>query len=380
MLPGRVPGAPRRWWAALRERARDDTEFAQALVRFPVGITFVAATFFFAQPAAHPVYAQVYGQLPIAIAAYWLLAALLVLHIYRRPGHRDWRRQMALIADNFAIGVLLMTGAEAMLPAFAGLLWVTVGFGMRYGPRYLLLSIAAALVTCFVVTALNPWWRDHPAIPATLIFTILVTPTYAFFLHARLRSAQLATEAASLAKSRFLAQVSHDLRQPLHAMGLMSAGIVDAETPEVRRDLAARIDRSVHDARELLQTFLDRSIIETGRLKATPRPFSLGALLRELEQANRAAAAWDGTRLRFVFTSAWVDADRAFVRTMVQNLIANALRVSRGRSVLVGCRRQGKGLAVTVVDTGPGIDPAFMAMVADPATDPGHLADGRHAG
>jgi signal transduction histidine kinase len=365
---------------AIRQRARSDTEFAQSLVRFPVGLPLATWASYNARNNPAEATWPFNILLDPFVIGYWFIAAALVIGIYRAPGHRTWRRLLAVVIDNIAVGTCLLAGGAMMMPVYAGLLWVTVGYGMRYGPRFLVVAIFAALITTSIVWTANPYWRDNPALAITLILTVLIVPTYAFFLHAQLRRAQLAAEAASLAKSQFLAQVSHDLRQPLHAVGLLAGRIEGADQPAVRRDIAAHVDRSVHDARELLQTFLDRSIIETGRLTPRPQAFDLGQLLSELEAANRQPAQWAGAELIFVPTRHWVTGDRAFVRTMLQNLIANALRVSRGRAVLVGCRRRGTQLAVDVADRGPGMALERLADIADPKSDAVQLADYRHGG
>lgn len=338
------------------------------------------AAFLLAEPDSHPTFAAVLAVLPWAVITAWSLTLWLIWHIWRHPGHLVWRRLLAMIADNMSVGMLMLAGGATMLPVYVGLLWITVGFGMRYGPRYLLLAIGMALVTCSVNAAFNPYWRDNPAIPLTLMLGLCVTPTYAFFLHARLRRAQLASEAASVAKSRFLSQVSHDLRQPLHAVGLITSRIATADTVDERRDIARRIDRSIHDARELLQTFLDTSIIESGRLEARPTAFPLALLLNELEQVNREAAGWNNVRLRVAATQAWIVADRAFVRTIMQNLIANAIRVSAGGSVLIGAKRQSGGIAVGVIDNGPGLDPLLQPGVKMRTRERDQLFDVRSGG
>ncbi|KLB47831.1 hypothetical protein XEUV315_24430, partial [Xanthomonas euvesicatoria] len=81
--------------------------------------------------------------------------------------------------------------------------------------RYLVAATAMALCSIAVTTAFNPFWRVNPFMVTALVVTAIVVPAYILMLLSRLRRAYAAEQEANLSKSRFLAQASHDLRQPI---------------------------------------------------------------------------------------------------------------------------------------------------------------------
>ena len=82
-----------------------------------------------------------------------------------------------------------------------------------------------ALICLLALAQFSPYWRSHPYLAITLVIATLVVPAYVNTLLAQSRRANEAEHAANQAKSQFLAQASHDLRQPIHAMGLLIGGI-----------------------------------------------------------------------------------------------------------------------------------------------------------
>jgi CheY-like chemotaxis protein/anti-sigma regulatory factor (Ser/Thr protein kinase) len=81
----------------------------------------------------------------------------------------------------------------------------------------------------------------------------------------------------------------------------------------------------------------------------------LGALLQDVVKQNTEAARWAGVELRLRACPYWVNVNPGMLTTMVQNLLSNALKYAPGQPVLIGVRRQGKGLAVVIYDKGRGI-------------------------
>ena len=129
-------------------------------------------------------------------------------------------------------------------------LWITFGMGFRYGRRYLMVSALASLCSFALVIALTDYWRRQPALAAGLWFALLLLPAYAASLLARLTDALDRAEAASRAKSRFLATMSHELRTPLHAI-IGMADLLRSTPPRERpaRHGADRAQRRSEPAR-----------------------------------------------------------------------------------------------------------------------------------
>jgi signal transduction histidine kinase/Na+/proline symporter len=169
-------------------------------------------------------------------------------------------------------------------------------------------------------------------------------------------------EQATGAQRRFVAAASHDLVQPLHAARLfLGNALVSADEADPATPLLRKADQSVEGAHRLLHALLNLSRLEIGALEPRPGPVDLGELLASLGEEFAAQARTRGLDLVVMPTHLWVRSDRDLLRSMLQNLMLNALRYTpRGRVVVCARRRKGaKGafdhVAIEVRDTGVGI-------------------------
>jgi signal transduction histidine kinase len=162
-------------------------------------------------------------------------------------------------------------------------------------------------------------------------------------------------EQANLAKSRFLAVASHDLRQPLHALGLFVAQLREQSDRADRERIVDRVEDSVTALNELFDGLLDMSKLDAGVLAPKPVAVSVVKVFDRLRSAFSAAAAAKGIRLRIVDTTAWAGSDPILLERILLNLVSNAVRYTQVGSVLVGCRRRDGALRIEVLDTGWGI-------------------------
>lgn len=172
---------------------------------------------------------------------------------------------------------------------------------------------------------------------------------------AELELARAEAVEANLSKSRFLAHASHDLRQPIHAIGLFAACLRDIDLGAEAAQLVGSVDNAARSVSRLLGSLLDISRLDVGGVVPQPEPVALGELLQGIARQNADIAAANGCTLRIVPTALWVEADPALLSAMVQNLLSNALKYAPGARILVGTRRAGGSIAIEVVDTGPGI-------------------------
>lgn len=171
----------------------------------------------------------------------------------------------------------------------------------------------------------------------------------------RALAAQEAAERADRDKSRFLAAASHDLRQPLHAMGLFLESLQRSPLNDHQRTVLGHAHAASGAAAEMLTTLLDYSRLEAGVVKVHPAPFAVQPLLGALEQEFGVQADTAGLVYRTRETSAAACADRSLVDLVMHNFISNALRYTTRGGVLIACRTRGKRLALEVWDTGTGI-------------------------
>ena len=241
-----------------------------------------------------------------------------------------------IIYLSFAIGgvllALAMAGGTVMWPA---LLLVCVYYALtsmhaRTGEQATLRSIVLKLENERLVTELRAESR-------------------------RALAAQEAAEQADRDKSRFLAAASHDLRQPLHAMGLFLETLQRSPLNAHQQTVLGHAHAASGAAAEMLTTLLDYSRLEAGVVKVRPAAFSVQSLFTSLEQEFGVQADASGLIYRTRETSAAAFADRSLVDLVMHNFISNALRYTSRGGVLIACRQRGARLALEVWDTGPGI-------------------------
>jgi signal transduction histidine kinase/FixJ family two-component response regulator len=168
-------------------------------------------------------------------------------------------------------------------------------------------------------------------------------------------TARAAAETANRAKSQFLAAASHDLRQPLHAMGLFSAALSAKARDAEMKPLATSIHASVEALECLFGQLLDLSRLDAGALTPERGEVPLAPLFERLAIAFAPQAAARGLALRIVPTVWSVDSDPLLLERILRNLLANALRYTRSGGVVLGARRRGASVRIDVVDTGIGI-------------------------
>lgn len=165
-------------------------------------------------------------------------------------------------------------------------------------------------------------------------------------------------EAADLAKSRFLAAASHDLRQPLHAQGLFLEELQALTHDTEGRRIVESLKRSMDAMHEQFNSLLDISQLDASVVEPKQETFSIRILLRALSLDFFPLAREKGLMLRIVDSSALVNSDPMLLKRILCNLVSNAIRYTNQGKVLVGCRRRANQLRIEVWDTGIGIDAA----------------------
>jgi signal transduction histidine kinase/CheY-like chemotaxis protein len=162
-------------------------------------------------------------------------------------------------------------------------------------------------------------------------------------------------ELATQAKSRFLATASHDLRQPLHALGLFVEQLQYRNAAEERKKIVSRIQASLSVMNELFNALLDVTRLDAGALAPKLVDFPITEMLKRIETTFAEAARERGLSLRVMPSNAWIRSDRILLERIIFNLVSNAIRYTPAGRVLVGCRKSGGKLRIEVWDTGVGI-------------------------
>jgi signal transduction histidine kinase/CheY-like chemotaxis protein len=178
-------------------------------------------------------------------------------------------------------------------------------------------------------------------------------------------AARRAAEAASRAKTQFFAAASHDLRQPLHAMGLFAEALRQRiKDPEVA-SLVNSINESVDALEGLFGELLDITRIDTGGVEVNPAPVRMRELFARLRLHFEPTAFEKGLQLSFRGEQHVVQADPVLLERVLRNLVSNAIRYSDDGGVLVSCRLRAGQFLVQVWDSGIGISEANLPHVFD---------------
>ncbi len=171
----------------------------------------------------------------------------------------------------------------------------------------------------------------------------------------QLALAKVEAERANAAKTQFLAAASHDLRQPVQSLFFFHSAIAAKLAGHPALSLIENMENSLDALRLLLDGLLDISKLHAGTIEVERTSFPVSALFARLESEYRARAAEKGLDFRIVSSSQWVRSDLGLVDRVLRNLLDNAIKYTADGAVLLGCRRQGDSLRLSVVDTGPGI-------------------------
>ncbi|MEP7282290.1 MAG: ATP-binding protein [Rubrivivax sp.] len=391
------PGVPERRRAS-REVDRLRALYVQApatLAGYALGMTVIAALFWRAAPTAH-----LLGWLAAGLMLWGLRLAHYLRFRRRRDAEeamllgwrRSWRALVLLQAATLGAAVWLFWGQGAPYVSLA-LVLVVYSFCVS---SVQLLATQPRLFTAFIVLVLLPTvlriasdsaqpghWAL--AIVVTILFasTVLMVRTYgdalaqAITLKARTEgmavqlreekadadAARRAAEAANRAKTQFFAAASHDLRQPLHAMGLFAEALRQrARDPEVA-SLVNSINESVDALEGLFGELLDITRIDTGGVDVNPAPVRLRDVFARLRLHFEPVAFEKGLQLNFRGGQHIVQADPVLLERILRNLVSNAIRYTEDGGVLVGARRRGDAFVLQVWDSGIGISEANLARV-----------------
>lgn len=170
-----------------------------------------------------------------------------------------------------------------------------------------------------------------------------------------LEAAKIEADRANLAKSRFLAAASHDLRQPLQSLTLLQELLSQTVEGEKPRKLVSRQGQTLAAMSGMLNALLDINQIEAGVVEAMPVVFPISDVLDLLRDEFGYLAQARNLSLHILPSAALVHSDATLLTQMLRNLLGNAIKYTKQGKILLGCRRRGDTLRIEVWDTGIGI-------------------------
>jgi two-component system CheB/CheR fusion protein len=172
-------------------------------------------------------------------------------------------------------------------------------------------------------------------------------------------------EQANLAKTRFLAAASHDLRQPLQSLALLTGLLTSAVEGKRAHSLIKRLDQTLVTMSGMLNTMLDVNQIEAGIVKAELVDFVIGDLIKRVRGEFVAQAKAQKLELIAVRSTRIIHSDPLMIEQMLRNLISNALKYTKQGKILIGCRQHSDVLKIEVWDSGVGIAASELDAIFD---------------
>jgi len=172
---------------------------------------------------------------------------------------------------------------------------------------------------------------------------------------AELIEARESAERANLAKSRFLATASHDLRQPLQTLALLNGALRRMVTDPGALEALAHQEQAIAAMSRLLNALLDISKLESGAIRPEPGDFAIDALFEEMRREFAGLAASKGLELRSAASGACAHSDHALVGQILRNLVSNAVKYTAQGAVELRCVAGAERVQIVVADTGIGI-------------------------
>ena len=185
----------------------------------------------------------------------------------------------------------------------------------------------------------------------------------------KVRLAKEAAEQANRQKSEFIATASHDVRQPLHSLTLLSGLLTSRLQEPDARGLAGKVSAAVDGLRGIFEQLFDIARVDAQKLVHQPHAIALRPLLSQLADEFELLCQDKGLRWQHLHAQGGpahtiVQADPLFMQRILRNLLENALRYTPpGQTVRLRTRARGAWLVVQVWDQGPGIAPADRARI-----------------
>ena len=299
-----------------------------------------------------------WSRLPILIQLIdGVMLSVLCLVIYP---HIDPLTQAAVMA-----AILVMVGSTAF--SLAGH-WIAL---LVYAPP-VYLSLAWAT-----------WHLEHTYAKPFSIFTLAMFGLYTFYVRnqgqtmnkgfelARLngqlaselqnKNAELQELAAS--RGRLLATVSHDLRQPAHAIGLLTERALSEPASAAFKDTLSDLNGLSQSLSASLATLMDLTRLDAGLVNARIVPMPLGPLMDGLRVEYGPSARHRGLALSISSSRAWVLSDPVLLHAVLGNLLSNALKYTRQGHVKLILEEGEQDIAVVVEDSGIGIHPEQLEVI-----------------
>lgn len=198
--------------------------------------------------------------------------------------------------------------------------------------------------------------------------------------HKRAEVSLAREEKANLAKSRFLAAASHDLRQPLHSLRLFTATLEMQTRNTQHKTLVGQIDSSVKSLEELFNALLDISKLDAGTINVDLQHVRMDSLLAQIEGEFTPLATEKMLDFHVHLDDHIIHTDALLFETLLRNLVGNAIRYTESGSVTISSQASNQRVWLSISDTGIGIPLADQTRIFEEFVQLGNAERDRNQG
>lgn len=273
---------------------------------------------------------------------------------------------------------IFIADVTSPLGVAAGVPYVAVVLISLWLPRW---QYTISFAACASILTILGFFVSEPAAFASIVVANRILALGAIWLtalagiwlvHARRRKSEEALQQAMRdadrarnVKSRFLGTANDYLRQRLQTLSLLNGTLRKVVTEASAQEIFAMQHGEVLELTNLLDSLLEITELDSGEVEVKVTETPILEIFRRLKSEFRRQAQAKGLELRFESETAIACSDRTLLTQILRNLVSNAIRYTDRGGVRVRCRREARGLRITVEDSGIGIAPDQLSSIFD---------------
>ena len=307
-----------------------------------------------------------------AAGTYNFYSTVMLVSTFIQPGKSTLRRVSGLTLDTLIICYCMFLSGKAGAPLVLVLFWNMFGYSFRYGKNYLFYGMALCIVFFGSVVAYTPYWVANKEMGYGLLVGVVMIPAvFVGFMTSKVTKAMEKAEVANRAKSRFVANMSHEMRTPLNGIlgtvELLTGTHMDPE----QQEYISTIKASAAALLSLVNDVLDISKIEEGKVSIHPEDMDLHAFVKTTASIVARQVKAKGLLFRVMVSPAlpfFVKGDLIRIRQVVTNLLSNAAKFTEKGEVALRVLKEAEDeetvtVRFEVADTGIGMTKEAKATI-----------------